>query len=86
MILRRSYIFLLFFTNLSGSINALHIYCTFRLVLLGPTEAGKSSMVESLIAGKAVLVNIEDRTQVVNLKEWNISKYDIVHICDHGGH
>ena len=43
-------------------------------------------MVESLIAGKAVLVNIEDRTQVVNLKEWNISKNDILHIYDHGGH
>ena len=58
----------------------------FRLVLLGPTEAGKSSMVESLVAGKAVLVNIEDRTQVVSLKEWNISEDDIVHIYDHGGH
>ena len=43
-------------------------------------------MVESLIAGKAVLVNIEDRTQVVNLKEWNISEDDILHIYDHGGH
>ena len=43
-------------------------------------------MVESLIAGKAVLVNKEDRTQVVNIKEWNISKDDIVHIYDHGGH
>ena len=43
-------------------------------------------MVESLIAGKAVLVNIEDRTQVVNLKEWNISEDDIMHIYDHGGH
>ena len=43
-------------------------------------------MVESLIAGKAVLVNIEDRTQVINLKEWNISEDDIVHIYDHGGH
>ena len=41
---------------------------------------------ESLIAGKAVLVNIEDRTQVVNVKEWNISEDDIVHIYDHGGH
>ena len=43
-------------------------------------------MVESLIAGKAVLVNIEDRTQVVNLKEWSISWNDILHIYDHGGH
>ena len=43
-------------------------------------------MVESLIAGKAVLVNIVDRTQVVNVKEWNISEDDIVHIYDHGGH
>ena len=43
-------------------------------------------MVESLIAGKAVLVNIEDRTQVVNVKEWNISEDDILHIYDHGGH
>ena len=62
------------------------IYCTFRLVLLGTTNAGKSSMVESLIAGKAMLVNAEDRTQVINLKQWNITRDDIVHIYDHGGH
>ena len=43
-------------------------------------------MVESLIAGEAVLVNIKDRTQIVNLKEWNISEDDILHIYDHGGH
>ena len=43
-------------------------------------------MVESLIAGKAVLVNIKDRTQVINLKEWNISKEDILYVYDHGGH
>ena len=43
-------------------------------------------MVESLIAGKASLVNIEDRTQVINLKEWNVTPDDILHIYDHGGH
>ena len=43
-------------------------------------------MVESLIAGKAVLVNIEDRTHVVNLQQWNVTKSDILHIHDHGGH
>ena len=43
-------------------------------------------MVESLIAGEAVLVQIKDRTEVVNLKEWNISEDDILHIYDHGGH
>ena len=43
-------------------------------------------MVESLIAGKGTLVHIEDRTRVVNLKEWNITDDDILHICDHGGH
>ena len=43
-------------------------------------------MVESLIAGKAILVKIEDRTQVISLKEWNITQYDILHIYDHGGH
>ena len=43
-------------------------------------------MVESLIAGKAILVNIEDRTQVINLKQWKITEDDIIHIYDHGGH
>ena len=43
-------------------------------------------MVESLIAGEAVLVNIDDRTQVISLKEWNITHDDILHIYDHGGH
>ena len=55
-------------------------------MLLGPTEAGKSSMVESLIAGKAVLLNVHDRTQVISLKQWNITEKDIIHIYDHGGH
>ena len=56
------------------------------MVVLGSVEAGKSSMVQSLIAGSAVLVNIEDRTQVVNWREWNISEDDMVHIYDQGGH
>ena len=43
-------------------------------------------MVESLIAGKAILVNVDDRTQVINLKQWNITKEDIIHIYDQGGH
>ena len=43
-------------------------------------------MMESLIAGSSVLVNIEDRTHVINLREWNITEDDIVHIYDHGGH
>ena len=43
-------------------------------------------MVKSLIAGKAILVNVENRTQVVDVKEWNISEDDILHIYDHGGH
>ena len=42
-------------------------------------------MVETLIAGKAVLVNIEDRTQVISLKEWNITDDDIVQVFDLGG-
>ena len=54
------------------------------MILLGSSEAGKSSIVESLVAGKGVLV--KDRTQVINLKQWNITKTDIVHIMDHGGH
>ena len=43
-------------------------------------------MVESLITGRATLVNIEDRTQVISLKEWNITHNDVLHIFDHGGH
>ena len=57
----------------------------FRLVLLGPTTAGKSSLIKSLIAGEAVLVNIQDRTHVIELKHWNITEDDVLHIFDHGG-
>ena len=40
---------------------------------------------KSLIAGKAVLVNIQDRTHIINLKHWNITEEDVLHIFDHGG-
>ena len=55
-------------------------------MLLGPTTAGKTSIMESLIKEVPVLVDINNRTQVANVKEWNISEIDIIEVFDQGGH
>ena len=53
-------------------------------MLLGPTAAGKSSLMNSLIEGKAVLVNSE--TQVADIKTWEITPEDSIQLFDQGGH
>ena len=58
----------------------------FSLMLLGPTTAGKSSMMKSLIQGRPVLVHIDDRTQVADIETWYITSQDSVQLFDHGGH
>ena len=58
----------------------------FSLMLLGPTTAGKSSVMKSLIEGKAVLVHIDDRTQVADIQTWEIALKDSIQLFDHGGH
>ena len=54
-------------------------------MLLGPTAAGKSSMMKSLIEGKAVLVHTDDRTQVADIQTWEINPKDSIQLFDHGG-
>ena len=58
------------------------------MVLLGPTEAGKTSMVESLIAGKAILVSIEDPEswvefykQIIATKKIYLTLNEIKQLC-----
>ena len=58
----------------------------FSMMLLGPTTAGKSSLMKSLMEGKAVLVHIDDRTQVADIKTWDITPEDSIQLFDHGGH
>ena len=58
----------------------------FSMMLLGPTTAGKTSVMESLISGIPVLVDINKRTQVANIKEWDISHTDTIEVFDQGGH
>ena len=41
---------------------------------------------KSLIEEKAVLVHIDDRTQVADIKTWEISPKDSIQFFDHGGH
>ena len=60
------------------------LYLSF--MLLGPTTAGKSSMMKSLIEGKPVLVEVHDRTQVADIETWYITSEDSVQLFDHGGH
>ena len=59
---------------------------TFSLMLLGPTTAGKSSIMKSLMEGKSVLVHIDDRTQVADIQTWEITPQDSIQLFDHGGH
>ena len=56
------------------------------MTLLGPTTAGKSSLMSSLIAGKSILVHIDDRTQVADIKTWDITAIDSIQLFNHGGH
>ena len=42
-------------------------------------------MVESLISGKNILAKKIVKTQVIDVREWNITDDDMVHISDHGG-
>ena len=53
-------------------------------MLLGPSGAGKTSVIESLMNEIPVLV--DQRTQVANIKEWNLSEKDIIEVFDQGGH
>ena len=55
-------------------------------MFLGPTTAGKSSIMKSLIEGKSVLVHIDDRTQVADIQTWEITPQDSIQLFDHGGH
>ena len=48
--------------------------------------AGKSSTMKSLIAGKSVLVHINDRTQVADIRTLDITAQDSILLFDHGGH
>ena len=43
-------------------------------------------MMKSLIDGRAVLVHIDDRTQVADIQTWYITSQDSVQLFDHGGH
>ena len=54
--------------------------------LLGPTMAGKSSTMKSLIAGKSVLVHVKDRTQVADIRTLDVTAQDSILLFDHGGH
>ena len=73
-------------THLTTDIRAiLSLLVLFSLMLLGPTTAGKSSMMKSLIEGKAVLLHIDDRTQVADIQTWDITPKDSIQLFDHGG-
>ena len=71
-------------------LNSTSNWCTltllFSLMLLGPTTAGKSSIMKSLMEGKPVLVHIDDRTQVADIQTWEINSKDSIQLFDHGGH
>ena len=43
-------------------------------------------MMKSLIEGTAVLVHIDDRTQVADIQTWEITPQDSIQLFDHGGH
>lgn len=57
-----------------------------RCVLTGETTAGKTSLMNSLIAGQSRLTAMEDRTQVLGVETWNISGNQSYQMYDTGGH
>ena len=61
-------------------------YIICRTAFVGETTAGKTSLVQSLILGRSHLTDVDDRTQVVNIKEWPVSETQIIMIFDQGGH
>jgi hypothetical protein len=57
-----------------------------KTIFLGKCENGKSSLTISLIEGTHMLNHIDDRTQVMGLHVWNLSKDEIITVIDVGGH
>ena len=57
-----------------------------RFIVVGDTEAGKSSLVTSLMNKTPTLTAIANRTQVVDIVMWNITEKDIYQVFDQGGH
>ena len=58
----------------------------FRIVLVGRRKAGKSSLLATLIARKPILVAIDKRTRVVDVKTLELSEEDFLEVFDQGGH
>ena len=58
-----------------------------RLVLVGGTGVGKTSLTETLVHRKSVLTDkIKDRTKVVNIKTLKLTNQDTFKVFDQGGH
>ena len=57
-----------------------------NVVLLGSTTAGKTSLINSLIAQKSVLTKEENRTIAVDEETWELMEDLHLHINDFGGH
>ena len=53
---------------------------------MGPTTAGKSSLLNSLIANRGVVANIDNRTQIAEIKSLDVSDVDTMQVYDQGGH
>jgi GTPase SAR1 family protein len=57
-----------------------------KTLILGTFEHGKSSLAISLIQGKPLLNDSDDRTQVMGLHIWNIKTGQSIAVVDVGGH
>lgn len=57
-----------------------------KLVLLGDTMMGKTSVTNTLLTGEARLARKQDRTRVLDQHMWNTKEGVYIHIYDYGGH
>ncbi|XP_078697448.1 uncharacterized protein LOC144925345 [Branchiostoma floridae x Branchiostoma belcheri] len=57
-----------------------------KVVVLGETMAGKTSLVQTLDSGKSTLTEVEDRTQCVEITRWAPDDNITFEVYDFGGH
>ncbi|XP_019643705.1 PREDICTED: malignant fibrous histiocytoma-amplified sequence 1 homolog [Branchiostoma belcheri] len=57
-----------------------------KIVLIGESLAGKTSLINALVEGKSNLTGMQDRTHCVNIVRWSPSEDVVFEVYDFGGH
>ncbi|XP_019614118.1 PREDICTED: uncharacterized protein LOC109462063 [Branchiostoma belcheri] len=57
-----------------------------KVVILGETMAGKTSLIQTLESGESTLTNVDDRTHCVEITQWAPDNNITFEVYDFGGH